>query len=137
MTSTGQPRRVSYLDSSAIVKLAVAEPESSALRTYLKRRPVCVSSALACTEVLRALLALGPDATRRGQQVLQAISLIRISDRVLRVAGALAPAELRSLDAIHLATAQLVGPSLTRMITYDERLGAAATAAGYTVVAPA
>lgn len=128
--------RATYLDSSAIVKLAVAEPESAALRRYLRRRRPLVSSALAKAEVARALLPLGEPAVRRGHEVLARLELIRISDRVLAVAGSLAPPELRTLDAIHLATARLLGSDLARFVTYDERLRAAATASSCPVAAP-
>lgn len=117
-----------YLDSSALVKLAVAEPESKALRQYLRHNRPHVTSALARTEVARALLPLGPEAVDRGAAVVQRVELIRISDRVLRRAGELEPAELRSLDAIHLATAQLLQPGLRSVITYDERMADAARA---------
>lgn len=64
------------------------------------------------------------------------LDLIRVSDRVLMAAGGLLPLDLRSLDAIHLATALLLGVSLSRMVTYDDRPGAAAKALGWSVVAP-
>ncbi len=128
--------RVIYLDSSAIVKLAVEEPESTALRRYLRRRRPLVSSALARAEVGRALLPFGEAALRRGQDVLSRLELIRINDRILAVAGSLLPAELRTLDAIHLATAQQLEVDLARLVTYDQRLGAAAEAIGCAVVAP-
>jgi predicted nucleic acid-binding protein len=128
--------RATYLDSSAIVKLAVAEPESAALRRYLSRRRPLVSSALAKAEVGRALLPLGEPAVRRGRDVLARIELIRMSDRVLAAAGALLPAELRTLDAIHLATALGLGSDLARVVTYDERMRGAATAVGARVAAP-
>ncbi|MGQ0772925.1 MAG: type II toxin-antitoxin system VapC family toxin [Pseudonocardiales bacterium] len=129
--------RVSYLDSSAIVKLAVAEPESAALRRYLRRRRPYVTSALARTEVVRALLPAGPAAVRRGHEVLARFELIRINDRVLSAAGALLPTELRPLDAIHLATARLLGADLARLVTYDERMAEAARSMDWTVAAPA
>ena len=128
--------RATYLDSSAIVKLAVAEPESAALRRYLRRRRSVVSSALAKTEVARALLPLGEPAVQRGHDVLDRLELIRVSDRILTAAGSLLPAELRTLDAIHLATAQQLGGDLARVVTYDERLRAAAAATGCPVAAP-
>jgi predicted nucleic acid-binding protein len=128
--------RVNYLDSSAIVKLVVAAPESAALRRYLRRRTRCASSALAQTEVARAVLHLGPEAERLARDALRRIDLSRINDRVLVGAGALLPAELRSLDAIHLATAQLLGDSLIRIITYDERMADAAHHLNLTVVTP-
>lgn len=129
--------RATYLDSSAIVKLAVAEPESPALRHYLRRRAPFVSSALARTEVSRALLPLGAAAVRRGQQVLARLELIRVSDRILEEAGSLLPAEVPSVDAIHLATIQQMGVDLARVVTYDARMSDAAAAAGLSVVAPA
>lgn len=128
--------RASYLDSSAIVRLAVAEPESTALRRFLRRRRPYVSSALARTEVTRALLPAGPAAVRRGTQVLARVELVRVSDRVLTLAGTLPPAELRSLDAVHLATARLLGEDLARIVTYDARMAEAAEAMGWTVAAP-
>src|SRR3954468_15128791 len=94
-----------YLDSSAIVKLAVREPESDALRRHLRRRRPLLSSALARAEVLRALLPGGEPALTSGRRVLARVDLVRINDRVLSAAGMLLPVELRTLDAIHLATA--------------------------------
>jgi predicted nucleic acid-binding protein len=129
--------RVVYLDSSAIVKLVVREPESAALRRYLRRRRSLVSSALARAEVGRALLPLGTDAVRRGEEALRALELARVSDAVLLDAGRLLPVELRSLDAIHLATARRLGDDLFRLVTYDERMGAAARSLGFRVSTPA
>lgn len=129
-------KRAIYLDSSAIVKLVVREPESVALLRYLRRRRTLVSSALARTEVSRALLPLGDEAVERGQQVLARIDLVRVSERVLRVAGTLLPADLRSLDAIHLATAQQLEGDLARIVTYDDRMSVAAKALGFAVTSP-
>ena len=125
-----------YLDSSAIVKLAVRDPESLALRRYLRRRQPLVSSALARTEVLRALLPVGDEAVARGRNVLQRLDLVRVSDRILDAAGVLLPPELRSLDAIHLATARELGGDLGALVTYDDRMTAAAKRLGYRIVQP-
>ncbi len=125
-----------YLDSSAIVKLAVREPESLALRRYLRRRQPLVSSALARTEVLRALLPVGDEAVARGRNVLQRLDLVRVNDRILNAAGVLLPPELRSLDAIHLATARELGDELGALVTYDDRMVAAAKRLGYKIVQP-
>ena len=111
-----------YLDSSAIVKLAAREPQSMALRRYLRRRRPLVSSALARTEVLRALLPAGAEAVARGRSVLQRLDLVRVNDRILNAAGELHPPELRSLDAIHLATALELGRDSAVVVTYDERM---------------
>lgn len=128
--------RATYLDSSALVKLAVRESESATLRRYLHRKRPLVTSALSRTEVARALLPFGEEAVARGEEVLQRLEVIRINDRVLRAAGALLPFELRSLDAIHLATAIEIGTDLSRVCTYDEWMAAAAVDLGLTVVTP-
>src|SRR5258708_23813819 len=108
--------RAIYLDSSAIVKLAVAEKESPALRRYLRRRAPVVVSALARTEDARALLPLAPATVQRGQEVLSRVELIRVTDRILGDAGSLLPARLRSLEAIHIATLRQHGSSLPRVV---------------------
>ena len=125
-----------YLDSSALVKLVVREPESAALRRYLRRRRPLVSSALARTEVLRALLPAGPDALARGQEVLRRLDLVRVNDTLLSAAGVLPPNELRSLDALHLATARHLGSELRAVVTYDARMAAAGQSLGLRVVQP-
>jgi len=129
-------RRLTYVDSSAIVKLVVAEPESKALRRYLSRRQPLVCSALARTEVARALMPSGPEAVTRGEDVLRRIQLLRINDRVLSEAGRMEPAELRSLHAIHLASASQLGSSVKHIVTYDEQMAGAAKAAGWSVASP-
>jgi predicted nucleic acid-binding protein len=68
--------------------------------------------------------------------VLATIDLVRVNDRILNLAGTLEPPELRSLEAIHLATARRLGPDIREMVTYDERLSAAAAEMGYRVSAP-
>ena len=128
--------RVTYVDSSALVKLAVREPESQALRRHLARRRPLVSSALARVEVTRALRSAGEQAVDRGAEVLARIDTVRVSDRVLTAAAAMLPSTLRSLDAIHLATAQLFGHELRELITYDDRMARAAEALGWSVARP-
>ena len=125
-----------YLDASAIVKLAVREPHSDALRRYLRRRRPLVSSALSRTEVLRALVVSGEAALIAGRRALAGVDLVRVNDRVLSLAGTLPPRDLRSLDAIHLATAERLGADLGDIVTYDDRMSAAARGRGYRVVAP-
>ena len=125
-----------YLDSSAIVKLAIDEAESAPLRRHLRRRGPLVSSALARTEVLRALLDEGDAGVARGREVLRRLNLVRVNDRVLDAAGSLLPSELRSLDAIHLATALQLGDDLRQLVTYDDRMLAAAARLGLRTAAP-
>lgn len=125
-----------YLDSSALVKLAIAEPESGALRRHLRRRKELVSSALARTEVLRALSLEGEEGIARGRAVLGRVQLLRLNDRILNAAGVLLPSDLRSLDAIHLVTAQQLGSDLSQIVTYDERMLEAAESLGLKTASP-
>jgi len=127
-----------YLDSSALVKLVVAEPETTALFTFLAGWPHRVSSALARVEVLRAVrrMGAGPAVRRRAARVMTRVALVRIDGPVLAAAARVAPAPLRTLDAIHLATARSLD-SLAGIVTYDKRLGVAALRARLRVWAPA
>lgn len=125
-----------YIDSSAIVKLVAREPESPALRRFVRPLPALVASALARTEVNRAVLGLGERFHRRAADVLSRIDLVRVSNQVLDAAGRLQPTALRSLDAIHLATAGLFDTTLSGLITYDGRMADAARFHGWTVSSP-
>jgi predicted nucleic acid-binding protein len=127
-----------YLDSSAIVKLVVPEPETPALMEALRLDPEAVSSVLARVEVLRAVRRTGARRalTDRAEAVLRRTALVRMSDDIVHTASRLAPPELRTLDAIHLATALSLGASVTAVVIYDGRLASAATAVGLPVRAP-
>ena len=106
------------------------------LRKYLQRKRLLVTSALARAEVARALLPWGSAAVDQGEKVMRRLEIIRINDRILYRAGRLPPIGLRSLDAIHLATAGELAEDLARVCTYDDRIAAAAATSGFTVVAP-
>lgn len=127
-----------YLDASAIVKLVAPEPETRALVETLRSRPEVVSSALSQAEVVRAVrrARAGRDRLRRAEAICSRIALVPIDQGVLRRAAHLAPPELRTLDAIQLATALQLAEDLEGLVTYDARLAGAATAAGLTVLAP-
>lgn len=127
-----------YLDSSAIIKLVVPEPESAALFAELRAWPEAVSSALARLEVLRTIRRLSSyeSASRRAHAVLERIGLVRIDDAILEKAALLEPPALRSLDAIHVATALSLGGDLGAVAAYDLRLARAARALGLHVVSP-
>ena len=128
-----------YLDSSALVKLVVLEPESAALREFLRAHVLRLSSALAEVEVPRALKRAGYGAAegRRATELLARIALVEVDRRILRSAATLGPPDLRSLDAIHLATALSMGHDLAGIVTYDQRLSDAAIDADIVVWAPA
>ena len=126
-----------YLDSSAFVKLVVEEPESAAVRTFLASHDARrVSSALLRAESLRAVRRLGPDALATVREGLRRVDLIGIDDRILDAAGTLQPGVLRTLDAIHLATALAVGDDLAAIVTYDERMIDAARLNGLPTASP-
>ncbi len=126
-----------YLDSSAFVKLVIEETESAAVRSLLARRASRrVSSALLRTEALRAVRDLGPDALTIVRDGLRRVDLIAIDDRILDSAGTLEPRVLRTLDAIHLATAIAVGDDLEAIVTYDERMVEAARLLGLSTATP-
>jgi uncharacterized protein len=127
-----------YLDSSALVKLVVTEPESEALFELLGAWPDRVSSALALTEVPRALSrgGFGPAKRRRADQIFSHVVLVGLDRRILTAAASLAPLSLRTLDAIHLATALAVREDLGGLITYDARLSVAARHVDLEVLAP-
>ncbi|HEY4976114.1 MAG TPA: type II toxin-antitoxin system VapC family toxin [Gaiellaceae bacterium] len=127
---------VVYIDSSALVKLVVPEPESDALRAELAGWDRHVSSALARVEVVRACARVDEKAGRIAEQVVGALDLIALDERVLEEAALLRPVELRSFDSIHLASALLLGDALGVALVYDERLLEAMQATGMPVAAP-
>jgi len=129
-----------YLDSSALVKLVQREAESDRLRRFLRRHRSdhLVTSALARVEVVRAVFGGGPAAVEQARRQLSRLDQIVPSNDLLDSAATLAPAgQVRSLDAIHLAAAQVVGRDLRAIVTYDRRMADAAGALGLTVETPA
>ncbi|HEU0335749.1 MAG TPA: type II toxin-antitoxin system VapC family toxin [Gaiellaceae bacterium] len=122
-----------FLDSSALVKLVAAEPESEALRTYLgdPRRAIVVSE-LAVTEVTRAARRVGADPT----DALAECDIVLLRSPLLVAAAALDPPTLRTLDAIHLATALSLAGVLDAFVAYDQSLLAAARYHGLDVASP-
>ena len=129
--------RAAYLDASAVVKLVVAESESGALRNYLVRWPTRASSALTRTEVIRALHRAGYDSrVAAARRLFHTLHLIRLDEPLLDHAADLPPRELRSLDAVHVASALALGSELGVLLTYDVRLAEAAKANGLHVEAP-
>lgn len=128
-----------YVDTSALVKLIVAEAESAALSDYMQRfvEDVLFTAALARTELVRAVADGGPAAIAEARALLDSIDTVALSRSVLDDAATLPPPRLRALDAIHLAAAQRAGTSLRAVVTYDGRMAQAATALGMPHVSPA
>ncbi len=129
---------VLYLDASALVKLVLPEPESLALASLAAGGFDLATSTVGAIETRRAVLAaVGDDSL--GEQVedlLQSVSLVGVTEEIRRAAGMLRPALLRTLDAIHLATALAFEGELRGFVAYDRRLADAASAAGLGVLAP-
>lgn len=125
-----------YLDASAFVKLTTAEPESPALRDYLRTRPAQVSSVLLDVEAHRVAARLGAEVTARTSRLLGSITLVPITTEIRAAARTVSPPSLRSLDAIHLASALALGADLGVFVAYDRRLLDAATDLGVPVASP-
>lgn len=129
---------VAYLDTSAFVKLLVAEPETDALRLAMARWPQRASATLLRTETVRSLRRAGhARLVGNARRLFRSVSLIRIDEPLLDRAGDLEPVELRALDAIHLAAAMALGADLGVVFTYDSRLQEAVASNGLPVEAPA
>uniref|UniRef100_UPI00389A3908 type II toxin-antitoxin system VapC family toxin n=1 Tax=Mycobacterium sp. HUMS_1102779 TaxID=3383487 RepID=UPI00389A3908 len=128
-----------YLDTSALVKLVVSEGESAALNAYLRRvgDDTLFTAALTRTELVRAVAGAGSAAVVQARRILDELDTINLTRGLLDAAADMRPARLRTLDAIHLAAAQRAGAELRAVLTYDNRMAAAAADLGITVEAPA
>lgn len=132
---------VCYLDASALVKLATHELETDALREHLSQYSSRATSRLAAVEVPRALERRGAESVAAAggalAETFEGLLMVELDNTITLRAAGIEPAQLRSLDAIHLASALSMGDELEAVVTYDRRLADAARAAGLTVVAPA
>jgi hypothetical protein len=127
---------VAYLDASALVKLVAREPESRALAAFLASVELRTSSRVSAVELGRAAARHGARAVAGVGAVLEALEFIELDAQVDTEAATIQPTSLRSLDAIHLASAAAVADSLAAVVTYDARLANAARSLGLPVVAP-
>ncbi|MDQ3171912.1 MAG: type II toxin-antitoxin system VapC family toxin [Acidobacteriota bacterium] len=128
---------LAYLDSSAMAKLLMPERESNALEAAILDKDGLVSSRLSIAECGRALMRAGREPSGDAvEDVLGAFVLVDVSATLLQDAACLAPALLRALDAIHVATALSLADPDVAFITYDRRMAEAARAHGLTVVQP-
>lgn len=129
---------VYYVDTSAALKLLAEESHSRAFAAFYDEhsRASWVSSALLRIEVIRAVARVMPVALPDARDLLLAFDYVNIDDEIVDAAMNEPDRMLRSLDAIHLATARVLGPDLTGVVTYDDRLATAAGDAGMSVVAP-
>lgn len=127
-----------YIDTSALVKLLFDEPESNALTDWLTERSEIpkVSSDLSTVELLRTCQRIDGSLIEDARRLLDGVDLVPIDRAIVEQAATLAPRELRSLDAIHLASALSLIEDITDFVAYDARLFSAAEQAGLPVVSP-
>jgi uncharacterized protein len=127
---------LAYVDASAMVKMVALEPELDALDDALDEWPAWVSSALLEVELVIAARRRHPNARDAARVLLGLVELIEIDAGIRQAAANLTDPHLRSLDAIHLATALSLGERLGTFFAYDERMIAAARAHGLPVTVP-
>ncbi|HET8682733.1 MAG TPA: type II toxin-antitoxin system VapC family toxin [Micromonosporaceae bacterium] len=128
-----------YLDTSAATKLVHPEAESTPLMLFLAKRLATplVSSALLYPELVRAVSRHRPELASRAMALLQRIMVVPLANDIVTNAASIGSLTLRTLDALHLATAAAIGSELDAFVTYDKRLADAASALRLNVVAPA
>lgn len=126
---------LAYLDASAFIKLVAAEPESAALEAELRRWPQAVASELLEIEARRFAVRFGL-AMRPIEAALKRVTLVPSHSQIRNLASTVKPAGLRTLDAVHLATALVLRGRVAAFFAYDQRLAHAARANGLNVVAP-
>jgi uncharacterized protein len=127
-----------YADTSAVIKLLAEESHSVAFAAFYDDHPDAewVSSSLLRIELTRAVARAAPALLPDARDLLSAFSCVAIDEEVVEAAMSEPDRALRSLDAIHLATARILGPDLDGLVTYDTRLAAAASDAGLVVLSP-
>jgi uncharacterized protein len=129
---------VYYADTSAAIKLLAEETDSRAFAAFYDAHADAewVSSALLQVEVARAVARVMPALLPEARNLLLAFSYVAIDDDIIDGAMNEPDRGLRSLDAIHLATARIFAPELDAIATYDDRLIKAANDAGLATVSP-
>jgi predicted nucleic acid-binding protein len=126
---------IAYIDASAL-KLVLDEPDSTAMRRWYVESDRVLCSRIGIVETRRAVGRTAHDADHLNV-ILGSVDVVEFDQDIARDATALEPAALKTLDAIHLATAVAVGGQITAFVTYDDRLAQAARAVGLRVVRPA
>jgi len=126
-----------YLDTSALAKLVVSEPESAPLRHWLREQgPVpLVTNSIGVVELRRLAARINQQTLSTAVRLLARISVVDLTPDALTLAAEIPPPEVRTLDALHVASAALVS-DLDFVVTYDGRMVTAATAFGLPVVTP-
>ncbi len=124
-----------YMDSSALVKLVIRERDSDQLRRFVGDQEM-VSSQISRIELIRAVARNQPDSVEAAQDLLSELTLISLSRVITSRAAWVPPPSLRSLDALHVATANAMRDNLDALVTYDGRMIDAGRMAGLRVASP-
>jgi predicted nucleic acid-binding protein len=116
-----------YMDTSALTKLLIAEPQTPELRTWLTAQidagDSAATSALGRVELMRTVARYGDTGqVDRARYLLDGLDILPLTEPMMTLAESIGPATLRSLDAIHLAAAAYFDQELTAFVTYDHRL---------------
>ena len=127
-----------YVDTSAAIKLLAEESHSAAFAKFYDDQAdaLWVSSALLRVELIRAVTRTAPAMLPDARDLLDAFEFIAMDDDIVEAAMGEPDRQLRSLDAIHLATARVFAGELDGFVTYDDRLARAAEDAGLKTVSP-
>lgn len=129
---------MNYFDSSALLKLLFEEPESAQLERWASEQSAipAVSSELVKIEVIRAARRLDRQVLPAARRLVAQLDLVPMTSDLIESAGDVGSDLLRSLDAIHLASALSLGSALTAFVAYDTRLTAAAQGADLPIAQP-
>ena len=130
-----------YMDTSALTKLLISEPETPELRTWLTAQidqgDSAATSALGRVELMRTVARYGNSGhSDRARYLLDGLDILPLTEPVITLAESIGPATLRSLDAIHLAAAAYFKQQLTTFVTYDHRLLEGCRNIGLTTASP-
>ena len=128
--------RLAYLDTSAFVKAPLGERDARALAAAADEWGMRASSAILRVEAIRAAARVGSPAVEAVDAALRRVVLVPVDDEVIDIASHVADPGVRSLDAIHLATALSLGDDLGVLLTYDARMARAARSLGLPVASP-
>lgn len=132
---------MNYFDTSALIKLLAPEIESDALTIWMARQAnegeSIGTSAIGRIELARASARMGdPDTVSQAQYICEQVETIPLTEATTLLAETIGWPILRSLDAVHLASAVIVRDQITAFVSYDKRLLEAARAEGLPVVSP-
>jgi predicted nucleic acid-binding protein len=128
---------VSYWDASALVKLVIDEADSTATAAAFEAADRVATSRVGVVETARATARRSGGNAERLREILASLEIIELDPIIAARAASLMPPEMRTLDAIHLATALELGAELAAIVTYDGRLAEAARARELPVLSPA